>query len=81
MMQPTISIVVPVYNEEVVLPELYRRVSEVMDGLGESWELILVNDGSKDKSAEIINTLHEKDGRVKGISFSRNFGFQEAVTA
>jgi dolichol-phosphate mannosyltransferase len=81
MMQPTISIVVPVYNEEVVLPELYRRVSEVMDGLGESWELILVNDGSRDKSAEIINTLHEKDGRVKGISFSRNFGFQEAVTA
>lgn len=80
-MQPTISIVVPVYNEEVVLPELYRRVSEVMDGLGESWELILVNDGSRDKSAEIINTLHEKDGRVKGISFSRNFGFQEAVTA
>ena len=80
-MQPTISIVVPVYNEEAVLPELYRRVSEVMDGVGESWELILVNDGSRDKSAEVIAALHEKDNRVKGISFSRNFGFQEAVTA
>lgn len=80
-MQPTISIVVPVYNEEAVLPELYRRVCGVMDDMGESWELILVNDGSRDRSAEVIAELHEKDGRVKGVSFSRNFGFQEAVTA
>jgi dolichol-phosphate mannosyltransferase len=79
--QPTISIVVPVYNEEPVLPELYRRVREVMDGLEEPWELILVNDGSRDKSAEVIASLHEQDSRVKGVSFSRNFGFQEAVTA
>jgi dolichol-phosphate mannosyltransferase len=80
-MQPTISIVVPIYNEEAVLPELYRRVSQVMDELGESWELILVNDGSRDNSAEVIASLYEKDERVKGVSFSRNFGFQEAVTA
>jgi dolichol-phosphate mannosyltransferase len=52
-----------------------------MDELGESWELILVNDGSRDNSAEVIASLYEKDERVKGVSFSRNFGFQEAVTA
>jgi dolichol-phosphate mannosyltransferase len=81
MIQPTISIVVPVYNEEAVLPELYRRISQVMDETDNSWELILVNDGSRDNSADVIHGLNQKDSRVKGISFSRNFGFQEAVTA
>ena len=80
-MKPSISIIAPVYNEEPVLPELYRRVKEVMDGTDERWELLLVDDGSRDRSADIINQLHEADERVKGISFSRNFGFQEAVTA
>lgn len=80
-MKPTISIIAPVYNEEEVLPELYRRVSAVMDGQPEPWELVLVDDGSHDRSAEIIAKLHAQDERVKGISFSRNFGFQEAVTA
>jgi len=76
-----ISIVVPVYNEEEVLPELHRRVSQAMDDTGETWELILVDDGSLDRSAEVIRQLSQLDERVKGISFSRNFGFQEAVTA
>lgn len=80
-MKPTISIVAPVYNEEAVLPELHRRVAQVLDGLGESWELVLINDGSRDRSAAVINELHNTDGRVRGISFSRNFGFQIAVTA
>ncbi len=79
--KPTITIIAPVYNEEPVLPELYRRVSAIMDATGESWELLLIDDGSRDRSAEIIASLHAQDGRVKGISFSRNFGFQEAVTA
>jgi polyisoprenyl-phosphate glycosyltransferase len=79
--RPVISILAPVYNEEPVLPELYRRVREIMDGLGEPWELVLVNDGSRDRSAEVIAELHEQDPRVKGLSFSRNFGFQIAVTA
>lgn len=79
--RPTISIVAPVYNEEVVLPELYRRVATVMDSTGESWELVLVDDGSRDGSAAQIAQLHEQDGRVKGVSFSRNFGFQIAATA
>jgi dolichol-phosphate mannosyltransferase len=80
-MKPTISVVAPVYNEEEVLPELYRRVRNVMEELGEPWELVLVNDGSRDRSAEIIAKLHKKDSRVTGVSFSRNFGFQIAVTA
>ena len=79
--KPTISIVSPVYNEEAVLVELHRRVTLVMDEVGEPWELVLVNDGSHDRSAAVIEELHAKDGRVKGISFSRNFGFQIAVTA
>lgn len=79
--RPVISVLAPVYNEEPVLPELYRRVRAVMDGLGEPWELVLVNDGSRDRSAEVISQLHEEDPRVKGLSFSRNFGFQIAVTA
>ena len=80
-MKPTISIVAPVYNEEEVLHELYRRVSVVMDNTEDSWELVLVNDGSRDRSAEVIGELHEQDERVRGISFSRNFGFQIAATA
>lgn len=80
-MKPIITIIAPVYNEEPVLPELYKRVSAVMDQYDDPWELLLVDDGSSDRSAAIIADLHENDKRVKGISFSRNFGFQEAVTA
>lgn len=76
-----ISIVAPVYNEEGVLETLYERVRAVLDGEGEEWELVLVNDGSRDGSAGVIARLHERDSRVKGISFSRNFGFQIAATA
>lgn len=79
--KPVISVVVPVYNEEEVLPELYKRTHKVLDEVGDPWELILVDDGSRDRSAEIIGDLNRQDPRVKGISFSRNFGFQEAVTA
>jgi dolichol-phosphate mannosyltransferase len=80
-MRRTISIVVPVFNEVEVLPELHRRISQVMDQANEQWELVLVDDGSQDRSADIIAELNQLDPRVKGVSFSRNFGFQEAVTA
>lgn len=79
--KPVFSIVVPVYNEEEVLAELYHRMSQVLEQFDETWEMILVDDGSRDGSAKVIQELHERDNRVKGISFSRNFGFQEAVTA
>lgn len=78
---PSISVVVPVHNEESGLPELYRRVSDVLNGTGETWELILVDDGSRDRSAEVINQLATRDSRVRGLSLARNFGFQLAVTA
>jgi len=75
------SIVAPVFNEEVILEELHRRVTEVMDTLDEPYELVLVNDGSQDRSLELMRKLREQDKRVKIINFSRNFGHQVAITA
>ena len=77
----TLSVVAPVFNEEKILPELYRRMSAALDSTGESWELILVNDGSRDRTPEIMRELHAADPRVKVLSFSRNFGHQVAITA
>ncbi|NUQ36941.1 MAG: glycosyltransferase family 2 protein [Caldilineales bacterium] len=79
--RPTLSIVAPVFNEELILPELYRRVAETLDGAGENWELVLVNDGSSDRSFKIMSELHAADPRVRVINFSRNFGHQIAITA
>ncbi len=78
---PIFSVVAPVHNEEGNLFELYRRIRDVMDGLGESWELIMVNDGSTDNSFEEMLALHQQDPRVRLINFARNFGHQTAVTA
>ena len=75
------SVVIPVYNESEVLPILYRRLTQVMEGLGESYEIIFVNDGSTDASRTLLWELRAKDERVKLISFSRNFGHQIAITA
>lgn len=79
--KPTLSVVAPCFNEEGVLHELYRRISEVLDGAGESWELVLVNDGSRDRTPQIMRELHTQDERVKVLDFARNFGHQIAVTA
>jgi dolichol-phosphate mannosyltransferase len=75
------SIVAPCYNEEGNLPELYRRIKEVMDKTQESWELVLINDGSADRTPELMRQLHAQDERVHYIDFARNFGHQVAVTA
>jgi dolichol-phosphate mannosyltransferase len=80
-MNPKYSLVIPVYNEEKSIPELYRRLSAVMDQLGEPMELILVNDGSRDRTITLLRDLHEKDPRVCYLSLARNFGHQIAVTA
>jgi glycosyltransferase involved in cell wall biosynthesis len=75
------SIAVPVYNERESLPELYQRVQDVMDTLGEPWELVLIDDGSSDGSTEIIHELAQADKRVRPVIFARNFGHQIAITA
>ncbi|MEO3944514.1 glycosyltransferase family 2 protein [Gorillibacterium sp. CAU 1737] len=75
------SIVIPVYNEEEVIHETYRRLQNVMDTTGESYELIFVNDGSRDRTAEILKSYCAVDGTVKLIDFARNFGHQVAITA
>jgi len=79
--RPRYSIVAPVFNEEGILEELHRRVTEVMDTLDEPYELVLVNDGSTDRSLDLMLQLRERDDRVKIINFSRNFGHQVAITA
>lgn len=75
------SIIIPVYNEEKVVNETYKRLKQVMDTTGESYELIFINDGSKDDTAQIIQDLCRKDTNVKLINFSRNFGHQIAISA
>lgn len=80
-MSPTYSIVIPVYNEEKILPRLYERLTTVMDELDEPYELIMVNDGSSDMSLQILHAFHRQDPRVKVLDFSRNFGHQIAITA
>jgi dolichol-phosphate mannosyltransferase len=80
-MKITYSIIAPIYNEIDNLPELYRRVKEVMDSSGEPWELILVDDGSTDGSTDKIRELAHKDKAVRPVIFARNFGHQVAITA
>jgi polyisoprenyl-phosphate glycosyltransferase len=76
-----VSVVIPVYNEAAVLPTLYNRLIHVMNGLGEPYEIIFVNDGSADESSLLLRNLHAKNERVKFLSLSRNFGHQMAITA
>lgn len=79
--KPRYSIVAPIYNEEGNIQKLYDRITKVMDSTGESWELVTVNDGSRDRSAEMLEDLSKKDRRIKMVNFARNFGHQTAVTA
>ncbi|OOM74266.1 hypothetical protein CLPUN_39710 [Clostridium puniceum] len=75
------SIVVPLYNEELVIDESYRRLKKVMDYTKENYEIIFVNDGSKDKTRDKVELICKKDKNIKLINFSRNFGHQAAITA
>ena len=75
------SVVAPIYNEIENLPELYRRVKEVMSSTGETWELVLVDDGSTDGSTDKIRELAAQDKAIRPIIFARNFGHQIAITA
>lgn len=80
-MEPKYSIVVPIFNEHESLPELYERVSGVMESNNEPWELILVDDGSTDGSSDIIAQYSSINNKVVPLIFARNFGHQIAVTA
>lgn len=75
------SVIIPMYNEEEVILESYRRLDNVMRPLGEEYELIFVNDGSRDRTMEIMLDVAKKDSHVKIVDFARNFGHQTAVTA
>ena len=79
--QPVYSVVIPVYNEQEVLSEAYSRLTDVMTGMGDPYELIFINDGSKDDTARIIAEFCNDDPCVRLINFSRNFGHMSAISA
>ncbi len=76
-----LSVVVPMYNEEEVIETTYQRLTSVLGSMAETYELVFVNDGSRDGTADIVRKICRADNRVKLIDFSRNFGHQIAVTA
>jgi dolichol-phosphate mannosyltransferase len=79
--QPEISVVIPLYNEEVNIEALHNALITSIGPLHSEFEIVFVDDGSRDRSFELVKTLHTKDSRVKGISLSRNFGHQVALLA
>ena len=81
-MKKIISVVVPCYNEEEVIKDFYIEVARVFKELKDyKYELVFINDGSKDKTLEILKELKKNDRDVKIISFSRNFGKESAIYA
>ncbi len=78
---PELSLVIPCYNEEAVLPLLEARLRKCLGSLGVSWEVLFVDDGSKDRTFELLAAMHRAEPRFKVISFSRNFGHQAALCA
>jgi polyisoprenyl-phosphate glycosyltransferase len=79
--RPQLSLVVPVFNEEAILPVFHQRATAVLQGCCDAYEIIFVDDGSSDGSAEELQRLAANDPHLKVVSFSRNFGHQTAVTA
>jgi polyisoprenyl-phosphate glycosyltransferase len=84
MARPELSLIIPIFNEEAVIPELHRRLREVMAQLERdvrSWEIVFVDDGSKDESLTLLKRMSAEEPRFKVVAFSRNFGHQLAITA
>lgn len=79
--RPELSLVIPIYNEEEVLPQLGDRLAELLKTLAMDCEVVFVDDGSKDDSLALLRTLAAKEPRFRVASFSRNFGHQRAITA
>lgn len=78
---PALSVVIPVYNEEATVDELHRRLAAVLERVEPDHEVLLVNDGSRDGTAEALRRIAESGSRWRAIHFSRNFGHQAAVAA
>lgn len=78
---PTISVVIPIYNEEDTCPELFSRLLKTLESLGESFEVIFVDDGSTDGTLSLVKKASSQDPRLKYLSLSRNFGHQIAISA
>ena len=74
--QTVYSVIVPIYNEIESIHELYRRVCETMEKMGNTWELIMVDDGSTDGSTQAILALADEDEHIKPLIFARNFAHQ-----
>ncbi len=81
MARPTLSLVLPIYNEEEVIPELHVRLQEFLSKLEVPSEVVFVNDGSKDRSMEMLRDISKGEPRYRVLSFARNFGHQTAITA
>jgi polyisoprenyl-phosphate glycosyltransferase len=79
--RPTLSLVLPIYNEEDVIPELHRRLQDFLAKLPLETEVLFVNDGSRDRSMELLRQVAEGETRYRLLSFARNFGHQTAITA
>ena len=78
---PALSVVVPAYNEQEVLPEFHRRLAAALEGIGLSWEVVYVNDGSRDTTLQVMMGLQQQDPRAAVVNLSRNFGKEIALTA
>ncbi len=81
MQRPALSLIIPVYNEEATIAELDRRLKGFLRDMAETWEVVFVDDGSQDRTADLLTELGAAEPRYKVISFSRNFGHQAAITA
>jgi glycosyltransferase involved in cell wall biosynthesis len=81
MARPEISVVIPIFNEEEVFPTLRDRLVELTSKLGTEWEVVFVDDGSRDRSLELLRSAAAEEARYRVLSFSRNFGHQRAITA
>jgi dolichol-phosphate mannosyltransferase len=84
MSRAVLSIVIPIFNEEETIPELDRRLRSFfadLPGVGASWEVVFIDDGSRDRSAELLGAMAQSEPRYKVLLFSRNFGHQAAITA
>jgi len=81
MARPTLSLVLPIFNEEAVIPELHKQLQAFLKELAVDTEVVFVNDGSRDASLPLLRDLVKQDARYRVLSFSRNFGHQTAITA